>query len=150
MAPRRSLRVAILFMALVFAGSSLWSGEPKVLIKTLKDSHTMTAGGGFKVIELIHPRNDGVDPGFSTAYVELGPRRSTKPHRLLTSSQVYYVLKGSAILHAGESTYKVKPGMAIYIAPGVFQWVENREDEPFAFICVVCPPWRAEDEQDLK
>ena len=138
--------VALGLAVFLFLVSPVWAKDPQVLVKTLADSHKMTAGGGFSVVELLNPRNDKVDPGFSIAYVSLQPGKATEPHKLLNSSQVYYVVKGEAVLHANGKTLTLKPGMAVYLAPGVVQWAENRGHEEFAFLCVVSPPWRPGEE----
>ncbi len=131
---------------LVLVCSSAWAGKPSFLIKKVSNCPSGVYGGGFEVREVIHPRNDGVNPGFSTAYVTLKPHGRTVPHKLTKSSQVYFVVKGKAILHLGNRSFEVGPNTAIYIAPGVWQWAENRWDEPFAFICIVAPPWYKAEE----
>ncbi len=124
----------------------LWAELPDYVIKNVKDIKEIVAGGGYTVKEVIHPKNDPVNPGFSIAYIKLPPGKSTKPHFLKSSSQVFYILKGSAVFHIGNETKQVKEGMAIYLAPGVVQWAENKSGQDFEFICVVSPPWRADDE----
>jgi len=123
---------------------------PLVLVKKADSCRVVTAGGGFTVHEVIHPKNDSVNPGFSIAKVLLGPGKSTVPHRLKTSAQVYYILKGKGILHVEDTSFVIEPGDAIYIAPGLFQWAENTGKTDLEFICVVSPPWRAYDEEVIE
>ncbi len=138
--------VSLVVLSLLVAACPAWAKAPRVLIKTLQDSHKMTAGGGFSVTELIHPRNDRVNPGFSLAYISLSPGGKTKPHYLRTSSQVFYITRGTAILHLDGKSYRVHPGTAIYLAPGVTSWAENNGKRDFSFVCVVCPPWQGKEE----
>jgi len=136
------MRFVLLFI-LVFP---LWAELPDYVIKNVKDIKEIVAGGGYIVKEVVHPKNDPVNSGFSIAYIKLPPGKSTKPHYLKSSSQVFYILKGSAIFHIGSDVKRVSEGMAIYLAPGVIQWAENKGETEFEFICVVSPPWRADDE----
>ncbi len=139
------MRMAGLLLGILIFGLT-WAEEPSFLVKRVSQCPPKIYGGGFVVREVIHPKNDGVNPGFSTAYVVLKPRSKTTPHRLTESAQVYFVLRGRAILHIGNSTMEVGPNTAIYIAPGIWQWAENRWDEPFAFLCMVAPPWSKGEE----
>ncbi len=145
----KGLSVIILIFTLIVPCWG-WAKEPLFLVKEANRCPKVKTGGGFKVTELIHRKNDGVDPGFSVAYIELEPGKKTEPHRLLTSSQVYYVIKGTAILHVGNKSFEVHPGSVVYIAPTVVQWAENKSNNPFVFLCVVSPPWRPEDEEIVK
>ena len=126
------------------------SNKVDFLIKDTFKCPQKVYGGGFLVREVIHPKNDGVNPGFSTAYITLKPHSKTEPHKLIKSAQVYYILKGEAILHIGEKTIKVKPNMAIYIAPNITQWAENKSNSDFVFLCIVSPPWYKSEEKVLK
>ncbi len=143
------LRNSLIMLLLVGSVTALRAEMkgPLILVKKVDSCKVVTAGGGFKVYEVINPKNDSVNPGFSIARVELAKGKSTLPHRLRTSAQVYYILSGEGILHIEDSTMKIAPGDAIYIAPGLYQWAENTGDTTLTFICVVSPPWRAYDEE---
>ena len=135
--------IAAIFLSVPAFGKSK---QPEFLVKNALKCPQKVYGGGFLVREVIHPKNDGVNPGFSTAYITLKPHSKTEPHKLTKSAQVYFVLKGSAIVHIGSKTVKAKPNTAIYIAPNVWQWAENPNDKDFVFLCIVSPPWSEKEE----
>ncbi len=128
----------------------LQAKTPDYIVKKVKNIPVITAGGGYMVKEVIHPKNDNINSGFSLAYIRLPQGKKTEPHILKSSSQAFYILKGKAILHIGKDKIEVSPGTAVYIAPGVVQWTENIGRGDFVFLCVVSPPWRASDEEVLK
>ncbi len=141
------MRRVFLSLLIVFVVvSPLYAGGVEFLVKRVSQCPVKVFGGGFNVREVIHPKNDGVNPGFSVAYITLGAHRSTAPHKLTRSAQVYFILDGVALLHVGGKTIRVEPGMAIYIAPNVVQWAENRSDSEFTFLCIVSPPWSKAEE----
>ncbi len=142
----RSISLLESFVVVVLLIVPAFAKTPEYLVKHLNRSPEGVYGGGFIVREVIHPKNDPVNPGFSTAYVILKPHSKTKPHRLLESSQVYFVIKGRAILHVASKSIAVTPNTAIYIAPGVWQWAENPYDNDFVFLCIVSPPWSKNEE----
>ncbi|WP_022670560.1 cupin domain-containing protein [Hippea alviniae] len=139
--------IAAIFLSVPAFGKSK---QPEFLVKNALKCPQKVYGGGFLVREVIHPKNDGVNPGFSTSYITLKPHSKTEPHKLTKSAQVYYILKGEAILHIGNKTVKAKPNMAIYIAPNVIQWAENKSNRDFVFLCIVSPPWYKSEEKVLK
>ena len=40
--------------------------------------------------------------------------------------EIYYIVKGEAVLHLDDDTYDVAPGSLAYIPGGVFHWLENK------------------------
>jgi len=42
--------------------------------------------------------------------------------------EIYYIVKGKAILHLDDDAYEVEPGSLAYIPGGVFHWLENLSD----------------------
>ncbi len=42
------------------------------------------------------------------------------------ADEVYYVLKGEAVLHLGDETADIKPGDLIFIPAGVFHSLDNK------------------------
>ncbi len=135
----------VLIVSLCFS-TGAQAKDRNFLVKKVSQCPVKVFGGGFLVREVIHPKNDGVNPGFSTAYIVLKAHSKTKPHKLTKSAQVYFILKGKAILHIGNKKITAKPNMAIYIAPNVWQWAENRSNKDFVFLCIVSPPWYKKEE----
>lgn len=43
-----------------------------------------------------------------------------------TATEIYYVVKGEAVLHLGEEKTDIKPGSIVYIPAGVFHALDNK------------------------
>lgn len=119
-----------------------------MLKRNLEDCSRFVALDGTDICELLHP--DRVDEelfmGYSIAHAQLGPGEASKPHRLKTSSEVYFILKGQGRMKIEGESAEVGPGTAIYIPPGSRQNIENTGDGTLTFLCIVRPPWQEEDE----
>jgi len=123
------------------------SGE-KMLVKNLRRCRRFVAGDGTDICELLHPdREEEISMGYSLAHARLGPGEASAPHRLKSSSEVYFILEGRGRMEIGGESAEVVAGQAIYIPPGARQHIENRGDGPLAFLCMVSPPWREEDDE---
>jgi len=118
--------------------------------KHLRECKSIIAGDGTMLKELLHSKNDGVDLGYSIAYAALRPGGVSKPHRLKISSEVYYITNGRAIVHVDREREEARIGSAVYIPAGAVQYVENIGSDMLEFLCIVSPPWRAEDEEVIK
>ncbi|MCC7410517.1 MAG: cupin domain-containing protein [Gammaproteobacteria bacterium] len=119
-----------------------------MLVRRAAQCEELTAGDESRLRELLHPRNDTPDLPFSLAIARVEPGAATVPHRL-AAHEVYYVLRGCAVMHVAAEVVPVAVGDAVHIAPAVVQWIENPGDEPLEFLAIVSPPWRAEDETVL-
>jgi len=119
-------------------------------IKSLLNSKKVIAGDGVHLRELVNAHNDaGFSGRYSLAEAILPVGLSSTPHRL-TTSELYFVISGQAIMHIDDEAEELKPGDAVDIPPNAVQWVDNSEgSEPFVFLCIVDPAWRAEDEEIL-
>lgn len=103
------------------------------------------AGDGTLLRELLHPDKAPLDLRYSLAHAIVRPGSTSKPHRMLTS-EVYYILAGKGKMTIDDETREVLPGHAIYIPPGALQFIQNTGGTDLAFLCIVDPAWRAEDE----
>lgn len=119
-----------------------------MFIKKLRDCGEIAAGDGTRLRELLHPARDAARVRYSLAVAWLAPGQRSQPHRLKTS-EVYYLVRGSGVMHVGEETAPVATGDAIYIPPGSVQWLENSGQGEIEFLCIVDPAWRPEDEAVL-
>jgi len=120
-----------------------------MLIKHLRECAEITAIDDTRLRELLNPLHDKRDAklGYSLAHATVKSKRSTLPHRIKTSSEVYYLLKGRGIMHIDDKTAETGPGDTVYIPPGSVQYIENTGNEDLSFLCIVYPSWRAEDEE---
>ncbi len=49
-------------------------------------------------------------------------------------------------MHIDDENMAVEKGCAVYIPPNAHQHIKNTGDTELVFICIVNPPWKAEDE----
>ncbi len=117
-----------------------------MLIKNLKNIPSFIAGDNSILKEVLHPKNDNINQGFSLAYAVVKTGEKTIPHKLKNSVEVYFILKGSGIMHIDNEQREVNQFDTIYIPPNSIQWIENTGREDLEFLCIVSPPWKKENE----
>ncbi len=120
-----------------------------MFIKSLEKCKYFKALDKTFICELIHPEleKERLEMDFSIAHAILKPNESSLPHRMKSSTEVYYIIKGNAIIHIENETDTIKSGQVIHIPPNARQWIENTGDTTLKFLCLVQPPWKAEDEE---
>ena len=116
-----------------------------MLIKKLKDCREIMAGDRTRLRELLHPARDAVQIRYSLAVAWIAPGAGSQAHRLKTA-EVYYLVRGSGVMHVGEEAAEVTAGDAVYIPPGSVQWLQDTGKDEIEFLCIVDPAWRTEDE----
>lgn len=119
-----------------------------MLVRDLRDCEEVIAGDDSLLRELLHPDTSGAQIRYSLAHAKVPPGQKTRPHKL-RGSEVYYVLAGRGVMHVDEESREVQAGCAVYIPPDATQYIENMGDGDLAFLCIVDPPWRAEEEEIL-
>jgi mannose-6-phosphate isomerase-like protein (cupin superfamily) len=119
-----------------------------MIIKSLANVADIAAGDASRLKELLHPDKEPLDIGYSLAHAVVKPGERTLPHRL-ASSEVYFVLEGRGLMRVDAEAAEVGAGQAVYIPPGAAQSIENTGPDDLAFLCIVDPAWRAEDEEVL-
>ena len=119
-----------------------------MLIKKLRNCVEITAGDRTRLRELLHPARDVADIRYSLAEARLASGTHSQAHRLKTA-EVYYLVRGTGVMHIGKETAQVVPGDVVYIPPGSVQWLENTGKGEVEFLCIVDPAWRLEDEETL-
>lgn len=109
------------------------------------------AGDHCLLAELFHPETTamGVACRYSLAHARVLAGEATIPHRLKSSTEIYYILSGEGVMHVDDEISKIRAGNLIYIPPGAIQWVENRSAKDLVFLAIVDPAWREEDEEIL-
>ena len=116
-----------------------------MLVQKLSACAEFIAGDSTHLRELLHPDKQPLALRYSLAHATLPVGQTSLPHSLKTS-EVYYILSGSAEMHIDGETQMVEPGDAVYIPPNARQFIYNCGSEPLVFICIVDPAWRQEDE----
>jgi mannose-6-phosphate isomerase-like protein (cupin superfamily) len=118
-----------------------------MLVKDIRDCRAFPAIDDTIIRELLHPVETGMTIACSLAHATLGPGKSSRPHRLKTSSEVYYILQGNGTMHVGHQSADVCPGQIVFIPPGAVQFIENKGQGDLTFLCVVDPAWHEQDEE---
>jgi len=85
---------------------------------------------------------------FSLAQGFIRPGQSSLMHRL-TSAEVYYILAGVGVMYIDDEQADVHPGQTIYIPSNSRQQIANTGACDLKFLCIVAPPFRAENEEIL-
>lgn len=101
------------------------------------------------ICELLHPEREenDLEMNFSIAHAILKPGESSLPHRMKSSVEIYFILEGEGLMHIENESEEVNPNQTIYIPPNSVQWIENMGSGDLKFLCMVNPPWKAEDEE---
>ena len=119
----------------------------------LKDADTaehFTAGDLCSIAEIFHPGNERLPfCGFSLSHAVVLPKGRTVPHRLVKSSEVYWIIAGRGILFIDERPIELKKGRAVLVPPSAVQYVVNECDHKLEFLCIVSPPWESSDEETI-
>jgi len=116
-----------------------------LLIRSLKDCPEFVAGDQTKLREMLHPDKGDLKVQYSLAHATLAPGTISTLH-LLKTSEVYYILSGRGRMEIDGESREVGIGDMVYIPPGGRQRIEALGEAELAFLCIVCPAWRAEDE----
>jgi len=61
-------------------------------------------------------------------------------HYNVGCDQVFVVLEGSGLMHAGEAVFRLGAEMAAAVAEGEVHWLENDTDADFVFVELWAPP----------
>lgn len=120
-----------------------------MLIKKLKDCQEIIALDESIVRELLNPLHEqtNLKLNYSLAHATVKPGSATVPHRFKTASEVYYILKGSGIMHINDQSESVNLGEVIYIPPMAIQYIENTGGVDLEFLCIVYPSWQPDAEE---
>jgi len=117
-----------------------------MFIKSVPALAEFVAGDSTKIKEVLHPKNDSLDSAYSLAHARLLPNEKSTPHLLQSSSEAYYILSGQGRVYIEHEAAVVAEGDTVLIPAGAKQYIENTGEEELTFLCIVSPPWRAEDE----
>ena len=117
-----------------------------MFIRDLKKCKEIVAGDNSILRELLNPLKDDIAARYSLAHGKVKPGEITYAHRL-KSSEVYYILDGKGEMSVDDEKEKVSAGQVVYIPPNSVQRIKNTGANNLAFLCIVDPAWRAEDEE---
>lgn len=95
---------------------------------------------------ILEQLNDDADPQASIARARVTPGVSTRPHRLIDTTERYVILAGRGLAQVGnEPEFPVRPGDVVLIPPGVVQSISNDGDTDLVFLAVCTPRFRPEN-----
>ncbi len=117
-----------------------------MFVRSLATADKFIAGDGTSLRELLHGPKDRLALRYSVAHARLAPGKMSYLHRL-ANSEVYYILAGRGRMEVDNETRDVAPGDLIYIPPNATQRITSLGPDDLAFLCIVDPAWRAEDEK---
>jgi mannose-6-phosphate isomerase-like protein (cupin superfamily) len=120
-----------------------------IFLKDLKDGAFFQASDQSLLCELLHPDREEIPlkMGFSLAYAIVKPGQSTLVHKLSTSSEIFYILKGEGVVHIEQESVPVHPGQVVYVPPNSKQFIQNTGYLDLTFLCLVSPQWKKENEK---
>ena len=120
-----------------------------MLIRRLENLKEIVAIDETILREIFNPLHDDgtLKLGYSIAHAIVKPSNASLSHRIKTSSEIYYILKGSGRMYVDEESEDVGPEDTIYVPPNATQYIQNTGDADLVFLCIVYPSWRAEDEE---
>lgn len=120
-----------------------------MLIRRLQDRELINALDNTTIREILNPKHESqpLVLNYSLAHATLKPDEKSLPHKFHEASEVYYILKGSGLMHIDDDTAEVSPGDTIYIPPQAVQWIENTGSDNLEFLCIVDPAWKPDAEE---
>ena len=120
-----------------------------MLVKRLDELKGIVALDDTIIREILNPKHasSSLHLGYSLAHATLSSTKTSLPHRFISASEVYYVLKGEGVMHIDDETKTVGPGDSIYIPPKSVQFIENIGETDLEFLCIVYPEWQPDAEE---
>jgi mannose-6-phosphate isomerase-like protein (cupin superfamily) len=123
--------------------------DDKMFVKNLEDCEEIIVADKIILKEFLRPVRDGINLRYSIAHARVKPGDTSSPHKIRTT-EVYFILKGSGIIHINGVSKEVKDGCAIYIPPNAVKYIRNAGNEDLEFLCITDPAWRSEDEVKIE
>jgi mannose-6-phosphate isomerase-like protein (cupin superfamily) len=119
-----------------------------MIIKDLKNCNYALVQDKTILCEFLHPERESnqLEMDYSIAHAIIREGQSSTPHCLDHSSEVYFILEGRGRMYIDDDQQVITTGQAVYIPPGALQWIKNIGETDLKFLCIVSPPWRAEND----
>ena len=118
-----------------------------MIVKKIEEIEAFTGQEGTQIKQIFSPSETDNSIRYSIAHCTIYPGKSSKPHTMRTS-EMYYIIQGSGVMHVGEEQKQVKRNDVIFVPPMSKQFLENNEDTQLVALCIVDPAWKQEDEID--
>ena len=114
-------------------------------IKDVEKIEAFSGQEGTKIKQIFSPEDTSNVIRYSIAQCTINPGKTSKSH-VMKTSEIYYILEGTGILHIEEEHREVKRNDAIFVPPNSRQFLENSGEVDLVALCIVDPAWRQEDE----
>jgi mannose-6-phosphate isomerase-like protein (cupin superfamily) len=149
---RNVLFLLLLFISLLLVSAGCTSSTPDTSESTglvlISPSPPFPIFGGLGEYAYIVPNDSPLSLNYSLGYVRLLPGNATPPHRLLGTSELVYVIAGTARIRSDNETILLQPGELALLRQGVLQSIETVGPEELRYLSANEPPYR--DEIDLR
>ena len=113
--------------------------------KEIENIDAFSGHEGTQIRQIFSPEDTDNTTRYSLAHCTIAPGNSSKPHKMKTS-EIYYILQGSGIMHIEEEQKVVKKNETIFVPPMSRQFIENNGEGDLIALCIVDPAWKQEDE----
>jgi len=119
----------------------------ELIVRDAVSMDHFTVGDLCFLAEVLHPdRMELPYDTFSLSHAVLAAGGKTLSHKLADSTEVYYVLSGEGQIFIDGEAAELRKDRAVVVPPSCVQHVENTGGAPLVFLCIVTPPWKAENE----
>ena len=113
--------------------------------KEIENLDAFSGNEGTQIRQIFSPNDTDNAIRYSLAHCTIKPGSNSKPHKMKTS-EIYYILQGSGIMHIEEEQKTVKKNETIFVPPMSRQFIENNGENDLIVLCIVDPAWKQEDE----
>jgi len=111
---------------------------------SVADVSAFTTADGSTIRELFNPRVCDLK-NQSLAHATLSPGQKTERHFHPRAEEIYFVLRGRALMEVDGQTRELKEGDAVAIPSGAKHHVENIGDGELEFLCCCAPAYSHDD-----
>jgi mannose-6-phosphate isomerase-like protein (cupin superfamily) len=113
--------------------------------KEIEKIEVFSGHEGTQIRQIFSPADTDNTIRYSLAHCTINPGNSSKPHTMKTS-EMFYILQGSGIIHVGKEQKKVTENEIILVPPMSKQFIENNGEIDLITLCIVDPAWKQENE----
>jgi len=99
------------------------------------------------ILELL---NKSDDRSQSIARARVEPGVTTAFHKLIGTSEIYYIISGEGRADIGDESHEMRPNELVRIPVGVAQRITNTGTEDLVFLCFCVPAFSVENYVDLE
>ena len=139
----------LLLPCLLLSAGCLTASEPPaeagIVLVAPADPVALFDGTG-TLSNLVGRENPGIKTNYSVAYCIIPPGNGTPPHRLFESTELVYVISGTAEIRCDNATVTAGAGEAVLLPERVLQSITSTGDTDLRYLTVVQPPFHPDIE----